>query len=129
MTRGRERTEGDVGVDLDGDVGSGSLLAIAIIGATIASLALGVPLLVGIGIRESVATAADAGALAGADVAAGIYPGSPCTVVASVATANHARLVGCRVDGLVITVRVSTEFLGLPVASEATAGPPVVVTN
>lgn len=129
MTRGRERTEGDVGVHLDGDVGSGSLLAIAIIGATIASLALCVPLLVGIGIRESVATAADAAALAGADVAAGIYPGSPCAVAASVATANHARIAGCSVDGLVVTVRASADFLGLHLASEATAGPPVVVTN
>jgi secretion/DNA translocation related TadE-like protein len=129
MTRSCKRTERDVDVSTDGEVGSGSLLALAIIGATIASLALGVPLLIGIGIRESVATAADAAALAGADVAAGIYPGSPCAVAASVAIANRARLASCRVDGLVVTVRASADFLGLHLASEATAGPPVAGTN
>jgi secretion/DNA translocation related TadE-like protein len=121
MTRSHESS--------DGEVGSGSLLAVAIIGATIASLALGVPLLVGLGIRQSVSIAADAASLAGADVAAGIYPGSPCAVAASVATANHARLDGCKVDGLVVTVRAKGEFLGLTLAAGATAGPPVVVTN
>jgi secretion/DNA translocation related TadE-like protein len=121
MTRSRERSKSEVG--------SGSLLAIAIIGATIASLALGVPLLAGLGIRQSVATAADAAALAGADVAVGMYPGSPCAVATSVAAANHAHLDGCRVDGLVVTVRANSEFLGLRLVASATAGPPVVVTN
>jgi secretion/DNA translocation related TadE-like protein len=121
MTRSRERPKSEVG--------SGSLLAIAIIGAMIASLALGVPLLAGLGIRQSVATAADAAALAGADVAVGIYPGSPCAVATSVAAANHAHLDGCRVDGLVVTVRANSEFLGLRLVASATAGPPVVVTN
>lgn len=111
------------------DAGSGSLLAIALIGATLASLALGVPLLVGIGVRQSVANAADASALAAADVAAGIFAGSPCTVAADVATANGVRLDGCAVDGRVVTVRTSAEFLGIPLATSATAGPPVVRTN
>ena len=112
-----------------GDGGSGSLLAVAIIGATIASLALGVPLVAGIGVRQSVEGAADASALAGADVAAGIYPGLPCSVAADVAVANGVRLAGCTVDGLVVTVRANVEFLGLPLAASATAGPPVVGTN
>ena len=112
-----------------GEAGSGSLLAVAVIGSTIASVALGVPLLVGIGVRQSVEGAADASALAGADVAAGIYPGSPCVVAADVARANGARLASCAVDGLVVTVRASAEFLGLPLAASATAGPPVVGTN
>jgi secretion/DNA translocation related TadE-like protein len=111
------------------DAGSGSLLAVAILGATIGSLALSMPLLIGLGIHQSVTAAADAAALAGADVAAGIYPGSPCVVAASVAAANRARLDGCRVDGLVVTVRTNAEFLGLPLAASAKAGPPVVVTN
>ena len=115
--------------DRRGDAGSGSLLAVAIIGAMIASLAVGVPLLIGIGIRQSVDDAADASALAGADVSAGIVAGSPCTVAADVARANGARLEGCAVDGLVVTVRTRAEFLGVALAASATAGPPVVVTN
>ena len=112
-----------------GDAGSGSLLAVALVGATLASLAFGVPLLVGIGIRQSVADAADASALAAADVAAGIFAGSPCAVAADVASANGVRLERCEVDGLVVTVRTGTEFLGVPLATSATAGPPVVGTN
>jgi secretion/DNA translocation related TadE-like protein len=112
-----------------GDAGSGSVLALGIIGGTIASLAVGVPLYVGLGIRQSVAIAADASALAGADVAAGIFPGSPCAVARDIALANRANLGGCLVDGLVVTVQARVEFLGLTLTSSATAGPPVVVTN
>jgi secretion/DNA translocation related TadE-like protein len=112
-----------------GDGGSGSLLAIAIIGAIVAALALGIPLLIGMGIRQSVAQAADASALAAADVAAGIFPGAPCEVARAVASANGARLDGCVVDGMVVSVRTSAGYLGLSLASSATAGPPVVGTN
>jgi secretion/DNA translocation related TadE-like protein len=109
--------------------GSGSLLAIALIGATIASFALAVPLYIGLGVRESVDSAADAAALAGADVAAGVFPGSPCTVAAELARANRAVLTGCTVDGLVVTVRASAGFAGITLSSTTTAGPPVVGTN
>jgi secretion/DNA translocation related TadE-like protein len=116
-------------VTVAGDRGSGSLLAVAILGAVVGTLALVVPLYVGLGIRESVSDAADAAALAGADVAAGASPGAPCSVAAQVASANRARLDACAVDGLVVTVRTSGEFLGLTLAAAATAGPPVVGTN
>jgi secretion/DNA translocation related TadE-like protein len=111
------------------DSGSGSVLAIGIIGSTVAALALGIPLYMGLSLRQSVATAADASALAAADVAAGVFPGSPCAIARDVARANRADLGGCAVDGLVVTVRANVQFLGLSLASSATAGPPVVVTN
>jgi secretion/DNA translocation related TadE-like protein len=111
------------------DDGSGSILAIAILGSVGAALTLLVPLYVGLGIRESVADAADAAALAAADVAAGISPGSPCTVAAEVAVGNRARLERCAVDGLVVTVSASERFLGISLRASATAGPPVVGTN
>jgi secretion/DNA translocation related TadE-like protein len=112
-----------------GERGSGTLLAIGIIGCTVAALAAGVPLMVGLGIRQSVASAADAAALAGADVAAGLSPGSPCSIAADVAASNNSVLTACRVDGLVVTVRAHRGFLGLALVATATAGPPVVVTN
>jgi secretion/DNA translocation related TadE-like protein len=111
------------------DAGSGSLLVIGIIGGTAIALALGVPLYVGLCIRQSVANAADASALAAADVAAGLFPGSPCAVARDVVHANRANLDACVVDGFVVTVRTSARFLGLSLDSAATAGPPVVVTN
>ena len=112
-----------------GDRGSGSLLAVGIIGSTVASLALSLALYVGLGIHQALMHAADASALAAADVAAGIWPGSPCAVADDVATANQVKLDDCAADGLIVTVRTSTGFLGLKLTSSATAGPPVVVTN
>jgi secretion/DNA translocation related TadE-like protein len=114
---------------LVGDDGSGSILAIAILGGVGAALTLLVPLYAGLGIRESVADAADAAALAAADVAAGLSPGSPCSVAAEVAAANNARFERCAVDGLVVTVSTSDGFLGISLQASATAGPPVVGTN
>lgn len=97
----------------------------AIAGSIAAGMTLMIPLYLGLGIRQSIAGAADAAALAGADVAAGIAPGSPCQVAASIARANHASLDACIADGLVVSVRASTGFLGLTLSASASAGPPV----
>jgi secretion/DNA translocation related TadE-like protein len=117
------------GTNGDSDAGSGSVLALGILGAVGAALALLLPLYTGLSIRESVSDAADASALAAADVAAGLAPGSPCAVAAETAAANGARLAHCSDDGLVVTVTASARFLGLTLQSTATAGPPVVGTN
>jgi secretion/DNA translocation related TadE-like protein len=111
------------------DRGSGSLLGLATIGGVAALLTLLVPLVVGLGIREAVAQSADAAALAGADVAAGIAPGLPCDVAARLAEANGAALEACDADGLIVTVRTDAHFLGLKLVATATAGPPDSVTN
>ena len=107
-----------------GDRGSGSLLGLAIVGSLAAVVTLLVPLIVGLGIRESLSDAVDAAALAGADVAAGIAPGIPCEAAARLAVANGVSLNACAVDGLVVTVRTDRQFLGLELDATATAGPP-----
>ena len=111
------------------DEGSGSLLGLAIVGSIIAMLTLLVPLIAGLGIRESVDEAADAAALAAADVAVGIAPGIPCQVAAQLAAADGASLEQCRVDGLVVTVRTNRRFLGLNLGATATAGPRGAASN
>jgi secretion/DNA translocation related TadE-like protein len=111
------------------DDGSGSILGLAVIGSIIAVLSFTLPLYIGLSVAQSVSGAADAAALAAADVAIGIAPGSPCAVAARVARANGAGSDECAVDGLVVTVRVKREFLGLELAATATAGPPEAVTN
>lgn len=68
--------------------------------------------------------AADASALAAADVAVGIVPGFACEQAAAVASANGARLAQCETDGLIVTVVASRPFLGLTITATATAGPP-----
>jgi secretion/DNA translocation related TadE-like protein len=111
-----------------GENGSGSLLGLAIAGALAAMMVMTLPLYIGLSARESVARAADASALAGADVAAGLSGGVPCTVARSVAAANRAALGACRVDGLVVTVTTGATFLGLRLTASAAAGPPGAVS-
>ena len=123
------RTQRCVAVTPADERGSGSLLGLAIAGSVVASMVLVVPLYTGLKIRETVSSAADAAALAAADVASGISPGAPCQVASMIAAANRASLDACAVDGLIVTVRASDHFLGITLTSTATAGPPVVGTN
>ncbi len=106
------------------DRGAGSVLGLALVGVVVSMVALLVPLYSVVGAKSRVAAAADAAALAGADVAIGIAPGSPCATAASVADANGALVTECQADGVIVTVRVSVAVLGIPVSATATAGPP-----
>lgn len=105
--------------------GAGSILAVAILAAIIAAVVLVAPLGRVLLVRVGMTGAADAAALAAADVARGISPGVPCVIAASVARANGGLLADCRVDGVIVTVRVSHPVLGIPVSATATAGPPL----
>ena len=103
---------------------SGSILAASVAGSTILLTAL--VLLVGAALVEkrAIAGAADAAALAAADVASGLVPGIPCDAAARIAAANGGALSTCEVDGAVVTVGVSGSVLGIPFTIRATAGPP-----
>lgn len=107
-----------------GERGSGSLLTIAIGGAIAVLIALALPLYIGLSARHAIAAAADASALAAANVASGLFAGHPCQQASRVASSNGAELSQCDVDGLVVTVGVSGVILGIPVTVAATAGPP-----
>ena len=116
MSPRRARTTG-------GERGAGSVLAVAIVGVLIALTVLALPLYSVLSRKQAVGGAADAAALAAADVRVGIVPGEPCAVAASVAEANGAELSACAVDGLVVTVAARTRVLGFVVEAAATAGP------
>lgn len=90
---------------------------------------MSVPLYVVLSAKQRSAAAADAAALAAADVAVGIVPGVPCAAAASLATANGAILTRCEPDGAVVTVRVDIRILGFDVPATATAGPPGTARN
>jgi secretion/DNA translocation related TadE-like protein len=111
------------------DAGSGTVLGLAVIGSILAVIAVSLPLYIGLSIKQSLLGAADASALAGADVAIGIVGGSPCDVASRLAVTNGATLDACAVDGLVVTVRTKRDFLGLELTASATAGPPDAGTN
>jgi len=104
--------------------GSGSILGVALIAGVLCMVAMLLPLQLALARGQAIASAADASALAAADVRSGAVAGFPCEAAAAVARANGAELTACALDGLVATVGVSGSVLGLPVRAAATAGPP-----
>jgi secretion/DNA translocation related TadE-like protein len=108
----------------DGERGSGSVLAVAVVAAVLLLFSLLLPLVAVFSVYQRAVGAADAAALAAADVAVGIRSGSPCVVAAAVAAANTTRLDGCLVDDSTATVRATASALGFTVSARATAGRP-----
>jgi secretion/DNA translocation related TadE-like protein len=106
------------------DSGSGSLLALAILGALIAVTALIVPLFAMLAVAQSVQNAADSAALAAADTASGALAGIPCEAAAQAAVANGAWLEACVVDGLIASVTAGRRLGVFDLSSAARAGPP-----
>ena len=109
---------------MSGDRGSGSVLAVAMLAVVVVFGVFGVGLAAGLTARQRAIGAADLAALAAADAASGAISGAPCEVAERVANGNAARLAGCRVDGLVVTVTVAASFAGIPITARSTAGPP-----
>jgi secretion/DNA translocation related TadE-like protein len=101
-----------------------SVVSVGLIAGIAALTALSLPIYSALAAKQSVAAAADAAALAAADVAVGRAPGYPCEVATDVATANRASVVACELDGLVATVTVARSLLGVAISARATAGPP-----
>lgn len=107
-----------------GESGAATVVTVGLMAAIVALTAMALPLYSVLVVRQSVAAAADAAALAAADVAVGRAPGSPCVIAARVAAANGASVTACELDGLVATVSAGRTVLGLLVSATATAGPP-----
>ncbi|MBG6239446.1 secretion/DNA translocation related TadE-like protein [Mycetocola sp. CAN_C7] len=104
--------------------GSGSVLAVALVAAVLLLTGLALPLNAALTTRQLTANAADAAALAAADTASGLVPGSPCTNAARAARLNGADLGECSVDGVEVRVTASRTVLGVVVTMAARAGPP-----
>jgi len=109
---------------LRNDRGAGTVLALALVLAVVAVGLSGVGLAAALTARQRVIGAADLAALAAADAASGAIGGVPCDIAAGVARANAARLTGCEMDGLVVSVTVAGSFAGIPVVAHSRAGPP-----
>ncbi len=107
------------------DRGSGTIIAVGLAAAIAALTATVLPLYSALAVKQSVAAAADAAALAAADAIVGRAAGFPCEVAARVAAANGASVTACDLDGLVATVSVSRQIVGIAVTARATAGPRV----
>ena len=106
------------------ETGAGSILAIAVLGATVLLTTLVVSILALLTVGRSVANAADAAALAAADTASGAIAGYPCAAAEAVATLNEAAVLRCSVTGLIASVSVTRTVHGIDVSAHARAGPP-----
>lgn len=105
---------------------AGTSLAAGMVAAT-ATLSLGLALVGGASVTaQRLATAADAAALAAADVTIGAVVGaeSACVAAARLAEANGAVLLRCEPRGFVATVEVSIIYAGFTATARARAGPP-----
>ncbi|WP_375388565.1 Rv3654c family TadE-like protein [uncultured Amnibacterium sp.] len=109
---------------MSGEEGAGTALAVALVAAIAACAVLLATVGVVLDTRRRVAAAADAAALAGADVALGAATGIPCDRAGEVAAANGARLASCEQSGQKVRVAATASVLGIPVRVVAVAGPP-----
>jgi secretion/DNA translocation related TadE-like protein len=109
------------------ELGSGTVLAMALGLLVILATALIVLLSQSAVMASRAAAAADLAALAAADAARGITAGEPCRVAEDVARRNGARVLSCS-EGSGGTVLVRTELVAGTILGAATgdarAGPP-----
>lgn len=106
------------------ETGAGGVLALAIVGATLACALAALGLGSALALRQRAVAAADASALAAADTLLGVVPGEPCVLAEQVATAHRVALTGCELEGAEARVTVGASVFGLPIAAESRAGPP-----
>jgi secretion/DNA translocation related TadE-like protein len=104
--------------------GSGSVLAIAVIGAVVGTALAATTALGALVVRQQAMSAADAAALAGADAVSGLVAGDVCAVAESAASANDGSLISCTVDGSDVTVEVGVTWSGAVISARSRAGPP-----
>lgn len=107
-----------------GERGSGTVLGIAVLAVILVVALAMLTLSAGLAARQRVTASADAAALAAADVALGVVPGSPCQLAERVAAANGAGLVRCELDGTTATVVAVGHFAGVELRATSRAGPP-----
>ncbi len=100
------------------------MLALGTVAVLAVAITVLLPFVLLLPVKHRVKDAADAAALAAADVAVGLVPGAPCDLAATVAEGNGAEVLACRVDGLIATVTAGVTVLGLPLTATSSAGPP-----
>ncbi|MEO8263428.1 MAG: Rv3654c family TadE-like protein [Pseudolysinimonas sp.] len=103
--------------------GAGTVLALALVGATVIVALAVLGLAAGLSARQQVIGTADSASLAAADAASGALAGDPCGLAARVSAATAAVVTACRSDGLVVTIEVSRRFGPMTIHARSTAGP------
>ena len=105
------------------DSGSGTLLALSVIFACIASFALASVIALEVLTQARLDAAADSAALAADDALRGLTVGYPCEIAEAVALENMAILDECRIVGFEAFVKLHVESMGIVLNASARAGP------
>ncbi len=106
------------------DRGSATVVAVGMIAGLIAMTGSVASVSTALIAKRGVEGAADAAALAAADVASGAAAGYPCATAAEVSRLNGAELIECSVSGYVAQVETARRILVFEVRARARAGPP-----
>lgn len=104
--------------------GSAAVIAVGVVVGTIlvtASVLAGCAGVVG---HQRAVAAADAAALAAADVASGLLPGDACAEASRIARAGRAELTRCSVQKGIATVEVTVVVGPFLLPAKSRAGPP-----
>ncbi|MDY0914900.1 Rv3654c family TadE-like protein [Rathayibacter festucae] len=120
---GGDPRSGDEG-DRAGEDGSAAVVAVGVVAGTVLVTAAVLAGCGGVVGHQRAVAAADAAALAAADVGSGLLPGEPCGEAERVVRAMAATLAGCALEEGIATVEVVVAVGPLALPAHSRAGPP-----
>lgn len=106
------------------ETGSGSILALALIGATLAGFVGSNLAVYRLFAQEKLQAQADQIALAAADSVRGLTTGFPCELAGQFAHMYMVKIAFCRIVDFECLLRLQSDRLGIRLEATARAGPP-----
>jgi secretion/DNA translocation related TadE-like protein len=115
--------DGSVKVSIRGELGSGTVLAIAIVALSVGCLAVTQAIAINLISETRLNAIADSAAVSADDALRGLITGYPCEVAQAIADENVAILDECRIVGFEAFVKLHVQSMGIVLNASARAGP------
>lgn len=106
-----------------GDSGSGTILALAVVGLSVACLGISQTVALNLLAGARLNAVAELAALAADDSLRGLTTGYPCEIAEAIAKENVAILDECRIVGFEAFVSLHVQSMGIVLNASARAGP------
>lgn len=106
-----------------GESGSGTILAVAVIGISVATFGISQAIAMNLLTEARLVATAEAAALSADDALRGLITGYPCEIAKEIASTNMAFLDECRIVGFEAFVKVRVQSMGIVLNASARAGP------
>ena len=110
-------------VNARNDRGAGTILALAIMGLSVASLGVTEMVVDNFLGQERLQAFADSAVIAAEDALRGLTTGYPCDIARAIATENMVNLDECRIVGFEAFVNLRSQGMGIVLNASARAGP------